>query len=129
MADPFSGFVPGFIQRLDGPLHFRFVLQPLTAILLAVRDGARDAREGRGAYGWALLTDPAHRRDLLANGWKGVSKVFVLAYLIDVVYQFVVWHGLKPLGALTTAVILALLPYVLLRGPVNRLSRLWMSRP
>jgi len=33
------------------------------------------------------------------------------------------WHTLKPLGALMTAIILAVIPYVLLRGPVNRLLR------
>jgi len=126
-----SGFVPDFIQRLDGPLHFRFLLQPLVAIVLAARDGARDAREGRGAYGWSLLTDPAHRRYLLEDGWKGVCKVFIVAYALDVVYQLFVWHGLKPLQAVATATLLALLPYVLLRGPINRLLSLFglRSRP
>jgi len=29
--------------RLTGPLNFRFVLQPLLAILLGIRDGLHDA--------------------------------------------------------------------------------------
>ena len=112
-----------FIDRFDGPLHFRLIAQPLMAVLFAVRDGYRDAREGRGAYGWALLTDLSQRHHLLASGWKGISKVFVLAFALDVVYQLMVWRGLKPLQALLTATVLAVLPYVLLRGPVNRLLR------
>ena len=98
-----SSFLTDLIGRFDGPLHFRFFAQPLMAIVLAVRDGSRDAREGRGAYGWSLLTDPAHRRYLLESGWKGIFKVFVVAYALDVVYQVMVWHGLKPFEALLTA--------------------------
>jgi hypothetical protein len=117
-----------FLGRFDGPLHFRLIVQPLMAVLFAIRDGSRDARDGRGAYGWALLTDPGQRRYLLQSGWKGVSKVFVLAVALDVVYQFIEWRGLKPLQALLTATVLAVLPYVLLRGPVNRLLRLFGVR-
>jgi len=118
-----STFLTDFIARFDGPLHFRLFVQPLMAILFAVRDGRRDARDGRGAYLWALLTDRAERRYLLESSWKGISKVLVLAFALDVVYQFVEWHGLKPLQALLTATVLALIPYALLRGPVNRLVR------
>jgi hypothetical protein len=124
MGNFLSNYLTDFIARFDGPLHLRLFVQPLMAILLAVRDGAGDAREGRAAYGWALLTDPAHRRYLLESGWKGIAKIFVIAYALDVVYQLMVWHGLKPLEALLTAVVLAVLPYALLRGPVNRLMRI-----
>ena len=94
------------------------------AILFAVRDGTRDAREGRSAFLWSLLTDPDERSYLLQSGWKGIAKVFVLAFVLDVVYQFVEWHGLKPLQALLTATVLAVVPYSLLRGPVTRLLRI-----
>jgi hypothetical protein len=124
MANGFANYLNDFIGRLDGPLHFRLIMQPLMAILLAVRDGRRDAREGRSAYWWTLLTDASQRRYLLADGWKRISRVFVLAYVLDVVYQFIEWRGLKPSQALLTAIILAVIPYVLLRGPINRLVRL-----
>ena len=120
----FSTFGTDFVGRFDGPLHFRLFMQPVMAILFAVRDGRGDAREGRSAYLWTFFTDPAQRRYLLESGWKGISKVFVLAFALDVVYQFIEWHGLKPLQALSTAVVLAALPYVLLRGPVYRLVRM-----
>jgi hypothetical protein len=123
-----STFWTDFIARFDGPLHFRLFVQPLMAILFAVRDGSRDAREGRSAYGWSLLTDPTQRRYLIQSGWKGISKVFVLALALDVVYQFIEWHGLKPPQALLTATVLAVIPYALLRGPANRLVRMSQTR-
>jgi len=128
MGNFLSNFVTDFIGRFDGPLHFRLFVQPLMAILFAVRDGTRDARDGRSAYLWALLTDPAQRRYLLESGWKGIAKVFMLAFALDVVYQFIEWHGLKPLQALLTATVLAVIPYALLRGPINRLVRMSQTR-
>jgi hypothetical protein len=35
------------IARLDGPLHFRFVFQPLIATIWGVIDGVKDARAGK----------------------------------------------------------------------------------
>jgi hypothetical protein len=109
-------------------MHFRLFMQPLMAILFAVRDGKRDAREGRSAYLWSLLTDPGERRYLLATGWKGISKVFVIALALDVIYQLMEWRALKPLQALLTATVLAVIPYALLRGPINRLARIRPTR-
>jgi hypothetical protein len=123
-----STYWTDFIERFDGPLHFRLFVQPLMAILFAVRDGSRDAREGRSAYGWALLTDSAQRRYLIESGWTGIAKVFVVALALDLVYEIMVWHGLKPLQALLTATLLAVLPYALLRGPINRLARISQAR-
>ena len=123
-----STFWADFIARFDGPLHFRLFVQPLMAILFAVRDGRRDAREGRSAYLWSLLTDPDERRYLLESGWKGISKVFVLAFALDIIYQLVEWHALKHPQALLTAIVLAVIPYALLRGPVNRLLRIGQTQ-
>ena len=124
----FGNYLTDFIGRFDGPLHLRLFMQPLVAVLLAVRDGSRDARAGRAAYGWAVLTDAGQRRYLLEDGWKGIAKVFVIAYALDVFYQLMVWRGLKPFEALLTAVVLAVLPYALLRGPANRLMRITQTR-
>jgi len=123
MGDFLSTFWTDFLARFDGPLHFRLFVQPLMAMVFAVRDGTRDAREGRSAYLWTLLTDSEQRRYLLESGWKGISKVFVLAVVLDVVYQLIVWREVKPVQALLTAAVLALIPYALLRGPVNRAVR------
>jgi hypothetical protein len=108
--------------RIGGPLSFRLILQPVVATVLAVRAGLQDARTGRPAYFWTILTSPADRRDLLREGWKAVAKVFVLAVIIDVVYQVIVFRWVYPVELLLVAFLLACVPYLLIRGPVNRLA-------
>ena len=109
------------VGRVHGPMSFRLVLQPLMAVIFAIRDGRKDAREGRAPYFWTLFTDPAHRRELLREGWKSVGKIFVIALVLDAVYQYITVRWFYPGEALVTAAVLALVPYILLRGPVNRL--------
>lgn len=113
------------IARLDGPLTFRLILQPTVAAVLAFRAGRKDAQEGRVPYGWAIFSDQANRRDLLREGWKDVAKVFVIAVIIDLVYQIIELRWFYPEEAVIVAAILALLPYLLLRGPANRIARHW----
>ena len=67
------------IGRLTGPLTLRLYLQPAMATIYAVRDGLKDAREGRPAYLWSVFTHPDERRRLIAEGWKSIGKIFVLA--------------------------------------------------
>jgi hypothetical protein len=111
------------LERPEGPLAFRFYLQPLMASAFAIRDGIKDARAGRPAFFWALFTDPAGRRDRLRDGWRSIKRVFLFAIAIDLVYQLVVLRGLRPVEGLIVAVVLAIVPYVLVRGPVNRVAR------
>lgn len=114
--------------RLDGPLHFRFVFQPLMAIIFAVIDGVKDARTGKPAYFWALVTTPNYRKELLHEGWKSVGKIFILAIILDVIYQMKVHSTVYAGELLIVAVALAIVPYLLVRGPVNRLIRLVRGR-
>ena len=116
-------------NRVGGPMTFRFILQPTMASLLALRAGIKDAREGRPAYFWTLLTDPPQRTLLLREGWTAVARIFVLAVIMDVIYQWIVERWVYPLELLIVAILLAVVPYVLIRGPVNRLVRRWVRQP
>jgi len=107
--------------RLDGPLHFRFIFQPLMAVFFAIRDGRRDAREGRAPF--RLFTRPNQRREVLLSSWKSLGKVFIIAVILDAIYQFLELRWFYPGEALLVALILAVLPYFLLRGTVNYFSR------
>lgn len=111
------------IARITGPMSFRLVLQPAMAVFLAVKAGLDDGRHGRPAFLWAAFHDPAHRRDLLKEGWKSIAKVFCVAVVLDGVYQFLVLRWFYPGEALLVAIILALIPYILIRGLVTRLTR------
>jgi hypothetical protein len=111
------------VGRVSGPMSFRLVLQPAVAVILAIRAGVHDARDGRPAYFWTILTNSDDRRDLLREGWTAVAKVFLAALVIDVVYQLVVLRWVYPGEALLVAFLLACVPYLLIRGLVNRLVR------
>ena len=110
--------------RLDGPLHFRFIMQPLMSIVLAVRDGLRDARKGDQAYLWFIFRDRHRRPELLRTGLKSIRRLFFLAIGVDTIYQVIAFRTFYPGEALLAAVLLAIVPYVLLRGPINRLEQL-----
>jgi hypothetical protein len=111
------------VARVTGPMKFRLVLQPAMAIFFAVRGGLKDAREGQPAYFWGLFTDPAERKAALKAGWKSVGKVFILAIVLDAIYQFIELRWFYPGEAVLVAIILAIIPYLLVRGPVNRIAR------
>lgn len=111
------------VGRVSGPMKFRLVLQPLMAIIFAVKAGLKDARDHRPAYFWAILTEHSVRSHLIREGWQAVSRVFVLAIAIDAVYQYIIFRWFYPFEAILVAVILALVPYVMVRGPVNRIAR------
>jgi hypothetical protein len=121
MEELWQRFVENLIGRLDGPLHFRIIVQPLMAVIFATLDGIKDARAAKPAYFWALASSPEHRKELLKDGWKHFGKIFILAIILDLVYQIKVHHTVYPGEMLLTALVLAVLPYVLLRGPVNRI--------
>lgn len=121
MEDIFSRIYENLVGRLQGPLTFRLILQPLMAMIFAVRDGRKDALQKQAPYFWAIFTRPDHRRELLRSGWKAVGKVFVLAIIIDIVYQVIVFRWVYPLESVVVALILAFIPYLLLRGPITRI--------
>jgi hypothetical protein len=128
MEEFFTRVSQDLIARVSGPLQFRLVLQPAMAVFFAVRAGLHDAAEKRPAYFWAIFTDKAQRKDLLKEGWKAIGKVFVIAMIVDSIYQFMVLRWLYPGEALIVAVILSVVPYLLIRGPVNRVARLIHKR-
>jgi hypothetical protein len=111
------------IGRSDGPMNFRLILQPAVAILFAIRAGLRDARNGQMPFLWAIFSNPGQRRQLLRQGWKDVGTVFIVALILDSIYQVIVHAGIYTLELLITATILAIVPYAMTRGLVTRLAR------
>jgi hypothetical protein len=109
--------------RVSGPMKFRLVLQPAMAAFFAIRSGLADARAGKPPYFWALVSDPGQREEMLKDGWKSVSRVFILALVLDVVYQIFVLRFVYLGEAIIVAFTLAILPYLILRGLVTRLAR------
>jgi hypothetical protein len=115
--------VAELLGRASGPFHLRLLLQPTMATLLAIRAGRRDAREGHPPFLLAFVSDPTERQRLLHSAWKDIGKIFVVALALDAVYQLVELHGFSLLQTLLVAIMLAILPYVLLRSIVTRLTQ------
>jgi hypothetical protein len=110
------------LDRPDGPFVFRFVLQPIMATLAAVRDGLHDARTGRSPFLWTVITDPAQRRGRLDEALIATSRIVLLGLAIDVVYQIIEFDSFHPAESVLIALLLAFLPYLLLRGLVARIA-------
>ena len=123
MVDIWDRVGTQLLARVSGPMKFRLVLQPCMAAFFAIRSGLADAKTGRSPYFWTMVSDPKERGELLKEGWKSVSKVFILAIVLDVIYQIIELHFVYVGEAIIVAFILAILPYLILRGLVTRIAR------
>ena len=111
------------LARVSGPMKFRLVLQPAMATFFAIRSGLKDARAGKPPYLWSILSNFSHCGPMLKSGWKDIGRVFLLALAMDVVYQLIERHFINPGEAIIVAVVLAIVPYLVLRGLVTRAAQ------
>ncbi len=111
------------VGRWGGPMSFRLLVQPAVAILFALRAGLKDARQNEPPFLWAAFSNPASLRKRSREVWTDVGKVFIVAVILDSIYQVVVHAGIFTLELLITATVLAVLPYVVSRGLVTRIAR------
>lgn len=123
MDDMWARFTSDMIGRISGPMTFRFVLQPTMAAFFAIRAGLADAKAGRSPYLWAFALGRGSREAMVKSGWKSVGRVFIFAVILDCVYQLYVLHFVYPVQAIVVAFILAIVPYIILRGLTTRLAR------
>jgi len=128
IAESLTRGVEQLLGRASGPLHFRLILQPIVATALAIRAGLRDAREGNSAFFWTMLTSPSQRQLLIHSGWKDVGNLYIVAAVLDFIYQVFVLGAFHPVQTLIVCVCVAFVPYILLRGPVTRIARMF-ERP
>ena len=117
------------VARPSGPMAFRFVLQPVMAAIFAIRDGMKDAREGRSPYFWTVLSDPAQRGLRLREGLAAVGRVIGFGAIMETIYQYQVLGAFRPLEMIIIVLLLCFVPYLLIRGPAARIARRWRSKP
>ena len=116
-------FLEELPQRFTGPGRFRFVLQPLVAILLGWREGRADARAGRPPYLYGLLVIGGKRKEMVRSGWSTVRDLLAIGILLDAVAQFLIYRQVHPGAALVIGPVLVTFPYATSRALTNRVAR------
>jgi hypothetical protein len=116
-------FWEDLVGRPGGPMSFRIFLQPIMAVIAALVDGIKDAKTGRSPYFWTVLTNPEERAGRLREGLISTARIILLGLVMDVIYQVIALRAFYPVEAVVVALLLAFVPYLLLRGPVARVAR------
>jgi hypothetical protein len=121
-------FWADILDRIHGPMTFRFYLQPTMALLAALPDGIRDARLGHKSFFWSALWDRNASTGRLREGAISTARVVLLGISMDVIYQFKVLDRFYPAEALMMAILLAVIPYFIFRWIVERVATWWFAR-
>lgn len=116
------------LGRLSGPMTFRFYLQPTMAFIAALPDGINDAKLGRSGFFWASWGHPGAKTGRLRMGLIATARIILLGLSMDAIYQFRVFDRFFPVEALVMAILLAVIPYFLFRGIIERVARMWLAR-
>jgi hypothetical protein len=89
-------FLEELPQRFTGPGRFRFILQPMMAMVLGIRGGLADAKTGNPPYLFGLCFHAGRRRELLPSGAAVISTLLALGIIMDVVFQLVLYRFVHP---------------------------------
>ena len=111
------------LERLQGPLNFRFLVMPTVVSILAIRAGLKDAREGKPTFLYSLVTHPAERPQLLHSAVADIGKIFIVAVVLDAIYQLMTNESFHVWEVAFVAVACAIIPYVVLRSLAAVLKR------
>jgi hypothetical protein len=114
-------------DRVHGPMTFRFILQPIMALLAAVPDGIRDARAGHKSFFWSALWNPDAPTGRLKEGITSIARVILLGIGMDVIYQFKELDQFYPVEAVMMALLLAVIPYFVFRWIIELVARWWFA--
>jgi hypothetical protein len=123
-GDPYlltERFFRDILARLSGPGRLRFIVQPTVAIVLGIRSGVKDTREGAAPFLWALAFHGKRRRELLRSAFASIRDLVAIAIILEVISQFLIFREVRPGAALLVGPILITLPYVLARSLSNRI--------
>jgi len=115
-------FLEDIPKRLAGPGRFRFVLQPVTAIIVGVRSGLADAQAGRPPYLYGIIMQRRLRRELMRSGFETVVNLLLMGILLDAVCQWLILGASYPGAALVVGPVLIVGPYTVARALSNRLA-------
>ena len=125
-AENFLRLWRNLADRPSRQMAFRFILQPAMASFFAIRHGLADARSGRSPYFRTILCDRRQRVERLREGLNATAQIILIALIIDAVYQALELGTFYPGEAPIVALLVAFVPYILVRGTTARAAR-WRS--
>jgi len=108
-------------ELFSGPGTFRFVIQPIFAVLLGARDGRNDAKSVTPPYLHRLLFKSGDRTDSLKVGLRAIALPLIIAVALDSILQVYIFDVWRLQWALIVGLCLVGIPYVLARGITNRI--------
>jgi hypothetical protein len=114
--------------RLSGPGAFRFIIQPLVAIILGVRDCLYDAKAGRPPYVFGILFSPELRHEMWQTALASMMKPIIFAIILDAVFQHIILRHIHPGAAVIVGTFLMAVPYIAARGITNRIAVIYRRR-
>ena len=118
----------GIIIRLAGPMSLRLVIQPVIALLLGIRDGRIDAKEGEPPFIVGLITNCRDRKAKLVSLFKSLSKAIIIAVILEVIVQYLLFGQVHAIGVILYASFFLIVPYSLARGLTNMIVTKRKSR-
>jgi hypothetical protein len=116
-------FFEDMLARFSGAGRLRFILQPMVATFIGVRDGIRDSRVGCPPFLLALVSLRERRTHLLRSALASVRDLVAVAIILDVISQFLIFEEVHPGAALVLGPVLIAVPYSIARALANRISR------
>ena len=109
------------IELISGPGTFRFLIQPVLAIVMGVRDGRNDAKSSTPPILQLLLLQSGKRSETLKGTLKSIALPLILAVVLDSILQIYIFGIWRLQWALAVGVGLVGIPYILTRGITNRI--------
>jgi hypothetical protein len=103
-----------------GKFQIRLILQPFLAILLGLKFGIRDAKEGHRPFFQRLAAGDDHRGHLFKQSMRDAIIPLCIAFIIDSILQKMILGRIRPGAAIVVGALLVYLPFVIVRALANR---------
>ena len=131
MENNLKNFLTDLGIRQHGPMSFRLYLQPAISLIYAILAGIRDAKAGKQPFvinGLILGKTKRSRKELFKELWKDVGKVFILAAIMEIIFEIIEFKSVHPFEVIKVSFFLAIVPYLIFRGSVDRLASRYIKK-
>ena len=73
------------IERTEGPMSLRFVLQPTMSLIFAIKAAIKDAKNNTTPYLWRFASSKDDKHEIAKEGWKDFGKIFIIGTILDII--------------------------------------------